>query len=180
MQFVPIPTERFMCQKQCCERLFCPLTVAYARTIHKFQGLTAGPVAEGQPKNLYDVLVCDVDEKSFEGIALGLLYTAVSRGTTLGTENGTGSAIYFKGTTFTPDRIRNLTCKIGTNEEFKKATARRYWVNHIERNRVRSLPRVTQILANAATIHDWSTTTRYTYDALYHRVSVYKHRIPTS
>lgn len=180
IQHVPIPTERFMCQKQCCERMFCPLTVAYARTIHKFQGLTAGPVPEGQPKNLYDVLVCDVDEKSFEGIALGLLYTAVSRGTTLGDETGIGSAVYFKGSTFTPDRIRNLTCKIGTNEEFKKATARRYWVNHIERNRDRSVPRVNEILVNAQAIHDWATTTRYTYDTLYHRISIYKHRIPTS
>ena len=68
--------------------MFVPLTLAYARTIHKFQGMSAGPVDEGKIKNMYDVIVCDPDEKSFQGTVLGLLYTATSRATTLGDDNG--------------------------------------------------------------------------------------------
>lgn len=178
-QYVPIPTETFVCQKQCCERTFCPLTVAYARTIHKFQGLTAGPVPEGKPKNLYDVLVCDVDEKQYEGMALGLLYTAVSRGTTLGNDDASGSAVYFKGASFTPDRIRNLTFKSGSNEEFKKVKERRYWVNYLHGNHQKSINRVQSITAREESLHHWALTSTYSYDDLHNRIHIYKQR-PTS
>lgn len=155
------------------------MTVAYARTIHKFQGLTVGPVSEGKPKNIYDVVICDVDEKQQEGVALGLLYTAVSRGTTLGNDDGTNSAVYFQGTTFKPERIRNLTCKAGTNEEFKKAQQRRFWVNHIEKRRKESIPRVKTIINDQHVILEWAKNTTYSIDHLYHRIDTYVHRRPT-
>ena len=82
MQAVPIPVSMYRCSNGCCVRRFVPLDVAYARTIHKFQGLSAGPVDEGKVPNMYDCIVCDPDEKKFEGSALGLLYTAVLRATT--------------------------------------------------------------------------------------------------
>lgn len=165
-----------MCTKQCCERQFCPLTVAYARTIHKFQGLTVGPVPEGKPKNIYDVVICDVDEKQQEGVALGLLYTAVSRGTTLGNDDGSDSAVYFQGTTFKPERIRNLTCKTGTNEEFKKAQQRRYWVNHIEKRTRESIPRVKAIINDQQAILHWTNNTTFSLDHLYQRIDIYTRR----
>jgi hypothetical protein len=125
---------------------------------------------------MYDVLVCDVDEKAYEGLALGLLYTTVSRGTTLGNDDGSDSAVYFKGTTFKPDRIRNLTRKAGSTEEFKKAIERRHWVNHIESKCRSSLPRVKQIIARQDELCQWATSKTYSYDELYNRIEKYKQR----
>lgn len=175
-KLVPIPTESFRCSKKCCERIFCPLTVAYARTIHKFQGLTAGPVDPGRTPNMYDVVVCDPDEKSCEGQALGLLYTAVSRGTTLGDDNGLNSAVYFQGSSFTADRIRNLTFKTNSNKEFELSIKRRIWVNHIINQTKASKPKVDVIIKMKEILLKWAQSTSYSYDNLYCRISKYNRR----
>lgn len=109
-------------------------------------------------------------------MAIGLLYTAVSRGTTLGDDDGSGSAVYFKGATFTPDRIRNLTFKANSAEEFKKAKERRYWVNYLQNNHQKSLPRIHSIKERQQTIHEWAATTTYSFDTLYDRIAIYKQR----
>ena len=156
--------------------MFVPLTLAYARTIHKFQGMSAGPVDHGKIKNMYDVIVCDPDEKSFEGTALGLLYTATSRATTLGSDNGLDSAIYFTGQSMRPDRIRNLTKKTDSNEEFEKAIKRRYWVNYITARKRRSEKKTKRIMEKAPELLQWAESTTYSYDQLYDRLRQYQHR----
>ena len=156
--------------------MFCPLTIAYARTIHKFQGLSAGPVDAGRQPNMYDVVVCDPDEKSVEGSALGLLYTAVSRGTTLGDDNGLNSAVYFTGSSFKPERIRHLTHKSTDGKEFHLATKRRIWVNHLKSQAEASLPFVNESLSNQQEILDWANNASFSYDDLFKRIEIYKHR----
>ena len=47
--------------------------------------------------------------KKIEGTSLGLFYTATTRATTLGDDDGLNSAIYFSGTRFREERIRGLT-----------------------------------------------------------------------
>ncbi len=170
LQHVPIPTEEFVCTRGCCTRMFVPLTLAYARTIHKFQGMSAGPVDKGKIKNMYDVIVCDPDEKSFEGSALGLLYTAVSRATTLGDDDGLHSAIYFSGQSMRPDRIRNLTKKTDSDDEFEKAIKRRYWINYITARKRRSEKRTKRIMKRSSDLLQWAATTTYSYDNLYDRL----------
>ena len=125
---------------------------------------------------MYDVLVCDVDEKQYEGMALGLLYTAVSRGTTLGDDNGKNSAVYFKGPSMKPERIRNLTCKAGTTIEFEKAKQRRFWVNYLKANTRKSKQRVREIFSNHNTLFAWAEATSFSYDDLYTRIAQYKRR----
>lgn len=166
----------FTCKKGCCRRTFCPLVIAYARTIHKFQGLTAGPVDIGKIQNMYDVLVCDPDDKQFEGSALGLLYTAVSRATTLGDPNGLNSAIYFHGSAFKASRIRNLTHK-EDGKEFELSKKRRYWVEHINRCAAQTKRRYKGVLTQRDTILQWASTTQFTYDHVYHRINMYKNTL---
>ncbi len=67
---VPIPTASYRCDKNCCLCTYVPLEVSYARTIHKFQGLTAGPVDEGKIPNMYQCIVCDPDEKNSKALLL--------------------------------------------------------------------------------------------------------------
>lgn len=132
---VPIPVTTANCKYQCCARHFMPLCLAYARTIHKFQGLSAGPVDNDKIKNFYDVIVCDPGDRSFEARNPGLLYTAVSRATTLGDEKGIGSAIYFKGKHMkNGNRIRNLTRSERTGEIHQGILQRTKWVQKLNEN----------------------------------------------
>ena len=103
-------TSTYACQRNggCCTRTNLPLTLAYARTIHKFQGQSAGPVDKGKIPNIYGCIICDPDKSEVEGRALGLFYTALSRATTLGDDDGLNSANYFTGEDFNEKRIRNL------------------------------------------------------------------------
>ena len=125
---------------------------------------------------MYEVIVCDPDEKCFEGTALGLLYTAVSRATTLGDDSGRGSAIYFIGSAFKEDRIRNLTSKQNSTVEFELSKKRRYWVDHIKNSARLSHPRSQYILANKDSILARCKGPSYTYDHVYSRIRLYIRR----
>ena len=58
--------------------------------------------------------------KKFEGTSLGLFYTAISRATTLGDDDGLNTAIYFSGSQFKEERIRGLTKVKNSDQDFKK------------------------------------------------------------
>jgi hypothetical protein len=129
-QHVPIPTIDLMCRRTCCTRTFVPLQVAYARTIHTFQGLSAGPTPTGE-QSQYESIVCDPDDRRYEGLNLGLFYTALSRARTLGDDDGLNSAIYFTGADFCEECFRNLAFKPTSFEEYPLANKRTVWVDHL-------------------------------------------------
>ena len=121
---MPIPIITNRCSKNCCTRTYVPLELAYARSIHKFQGMTVGPSKPGQPPNMYRTIICDPDEKRFEGMWPGLLYTMVSRATTLGESDGKGSALYFDAplvgsVPLTTERLKDLLHKARANNSKK-------------------------------------------------------------
>jgi hypothetical protein len=111
-----------------------PLQLAFARTLHRFQGLSAGPVDEGKIPNMFGVIICDPDVKAVEGRATGFFYTMLSRATTLGDEDGLNSAIYFIGPNLTKERIQNLTLKTKSNQTLQNVKRRINWVNHLKEN----------------------------------------------
>lgn len=177
---VPIPLAEYGCDRRnsCCTRIFVPLCLAYARTIHKFQGLTAGPVDPGKIKNMFDVIVCDPDDNVYEGTNLGLLYTAISRATTLGNEDGTGSAIYFTGEAILKkERISRIAmCKESANH-FKRVYYRRRWCAHIKKNTKKcgmSLSRIQQLLKWVNNTKEWDTTKPEKYTRFQTRIDDYK------
>jgi len=118
-----------------------PLTMAFARSIHKFQGLSAGPTDAGQLPNMYKYLVVDPDEKKFEGTWPGLLYTIVSRATTLGDENGFGSALYFDASDMDSLPINRYRFKNLLYQEqkkvlqYKRIVKRQKWVDRLHCNK---------------------------------------------
>ena len=81
-------------------RTFVPLELSFACTIHKIQGLQAGPIDSGKTPNVSQTIICNPDTKAAESRATGLFYTAVSRATTRGDDNGLNSAVYLLDTTF--------------------------------------------------------------------------------
>lgn len=172
-QCVPIPLQTIPCERNngCCQRTYVPLVLAYARTTHRFQGLTAGPVDPGKVKNMFDVIVCDPDEGLYEKSALGLLYTAVSRATTLGDEQGLNSAVYFTGSDFNEQRIRGIgRCTDGISE-YKRVLDRRTWVRYLhDRTRTSAFSK-----QDIVTMLEWGTKYRTTYTLLYNRIRYFVH-----
>jgi len=108
---VPIAPIKVPCKYQfCCCRTYIPLRLAFAQTIHTFQGQNAGPVGLGQTPNAIQKLVCDPGTRKFEGNCIGLFYTLLSRVTTLGDPvDKFSSAIYFTGTNMNTQRVLNIT-----------------------------------------------------------------------
>src|SRR5688500_16840643 len=93
----------------CYCRTYIPLRLAFAQTIHTFQGQNAGPVEPGQTPNAVQKLLCDPGTRRFEGNCVGLFYTLLSRVTTFGSENDTFfSAIYFTGANMDMERVLNF------------------------------------------------------------------------
>lgn len=124
---------------------------------------------------MIDHLIIDPDQKEHEGRNIGLLYTATSRGTTLGDESGLNSAIYFTGTSMTPSRIRNLTIA-SDGKEFELATKRNHWVNYLQSKARSSETRTRAILMKQQKLFEWANQTTYSYDTLYKRIENYKTR----
>ena len=93
-----------LCEKKCCKATFCPLVIAWARTIHLFQGLQAGPN--------YPIkkIIADPGSLDFEKINPGIFYTLLSRVSTIGSSARAckDSALYFIGCNMSEHRVTKL------------------------------------------------------------------------
>ena len=128
-KLVPIPVVTNACSQGCCKATFLPLSLCFATTIHKYQGLSVGVVPPGNPPNAIKRIFVDPGTKSLESTAPGLFYTALSRATTTGTGN-LDSAIYFIGNNLNAARILNLTKGVD-GKEYKIVTLRNKWVSYL-------------------------------------------------
>jgi hypothetical protein len=101
-------TQSMPCKFQhCCFQTYLPLRLAYAQTLHTFQGQTAGPTKPDQPPNSISCIICDPGTRLFESKSF---YTLLSRITSLGNDKDKfSSAIYFISDNMTPARILDIT-----------------------------------------------------------------------
>ena len=131
---VPMPVTVLGCDHGCCERHYIPLQLAFARTIHSFQGKSAGPTDEGKQNNAFRHLIVDVGDSKFEVNSPGLFYVAFSRATTIGDHNGKGSAIYFQDNCVSVHRLTNMTKtqKSGFQNDSEKVRKRNIFLNRVE------------------------------------------------
>jgi hypothetical protein len=169
-QHIPIPIITRRCEHKCCQRSFLPLELAFARTLHRFQGQSSGKVDEGKIPNATPVIVCDPDVSQVEGRSTGFFYTMISRATTFGDDMGLNSAIYFTGPHLTKDRIQRLTVRSDNNKTLANVQRRTDWVEHLQRNTVDTSKITPQEIED---VFRWATTTTYTYDELYKRTQEY-------
>ena len=131
--YIPIPPMTVLCNKKCCSRTQIPLSLAFAKTGHTFQGQQAGPSRPGQPPNAAEVIICDPGNRQFEMNNPGTLYSQVSRATTIGDSSRLNSAIYFHGPNITKHRFMNTTKKKDGNIT-EKVINRNKWITLLARN----------------------------------------------
>lgn len=130
---VPIPRSKILCNKGCCSREGIPLVLAWAITVHRFQGQSAGPVDAGKIPNPYECIVCDPHDMGAETKHLGVLYTALSRATTLGDRDGLNSAFYFISNC-AEERFRCIGRKKGSTDYYESYIKRSRWVRKLHGN----------------------------------------------
>jgi uncharacterized protein (DUF1697 family) len=127
-KWVPIPIVQQKCDKGCCEMKFVPLSLAFAKTGHTFQGQSVG---EGHP---IPVIIVQPGNRRFEGNSPGLFYVFLSRATDIGTaEDRSSSAIFFFTADMNEDRVSDLL--IGADgKEYQKVRKRKIWVDYLKRH----------------------------------------------
>jgi hypothetical protein len=127
--WVPIPPIEMNCRKHCCSFKFIPLSLAFAKTGHTFQGQTVGP------NHAIKCIIVHPGNKGMECLCPGLLYMFASRPTTIGSKDDRSkSGLFFCGGDMNRDRISNLT-KTREGKECVKIKNRRKWVNFLRNHR---------------------------------------------
>lgn len=143
------------CKHHCCEIRFCPLIVAFGRTIHSFQGQQAGP---GNP---IESIICNPGERSFEAINPGTLLTCITRATTIGNFTQNNSAIYFTGSGFCQDRISKMSYRVN-GCKYAKVILRETFTNYLQQQIKSTKSSYKKLMTSKKIkkIHDWYKTTR--------------------
>jgi len=127
--WVPVPPIQISCKKHCCTYKYIPLSIAYARTGHTFQGQNVGP------NHTIPLIVVNPGKKSMELLCPGLLYMFISRATTIGTpQNRFKSAIFFCSNNMNKARISNIT-QTKNGMETEKIKKRRQWIKYLQQHR---------------------------------------------
>lgn len=129
-QHVPIPMTEVDCSKQCCHASFCPLVLAWATTVHKFQGFEAG----FSEKDSVNYIIADLNSLDWEKKNPGTAYVVASRAKTIGhvTEDcryPRDSNLFFAGTMYTRRFTRCLYK--ANNEKCIAVQKREHWVNYL-------------------------------------------------
>ena len=149
----PIDVPCSKCSHGACFRKIIPLVLSWGRTIHKFQGLEAGP------NSYIKKIVIHLGDRKMEGLNPGLTYTALSRAKNIGTQenNYMDSAMYFSGpTTYT--RFQDL--RKGKDGTYKAIINRDKWTKRLQQNTIKNP------VHDVDNIIQWATKTRFTKDTL--------------
>ena len=127
--WVPIPPIEVTCTKRCCTLKYIPLSLAYAKTGHTFQGQNVGP------HHIIPCIIVHPGPKKMEQCCPGLLYMFTSRATTIGTpEDRSQSGLFFCSNDMNRDRISNLTTT-QEGHECIKIKNRRKWIEYLQKNK---------------------------------------------
>jgi hypothetical protein len=141
---------------------FLPLTLAYGKTAHTFQGQTAGP---GHP---IEVIIVQPGTRSFEGQCPGLFYVLLSRAATIGVKKDhSDSAIFFFTNDMTYDRIWDLSKNKKTGRLYKSVQNRNKWIEHLKQN----TKHVNFTQQSTDEILKWATNTKVSKEQLIRIIS---------
>jgi hypothetical protein len=121
----------------CCSVKYCPLVLAWATTVHKFQGFEAG----FDEKDQINRIVANIGELDWEKINPGTAYVVTSRARTVGTPtvdnpNPTDSALYFDGP-IGIQRFEDVLFK-DNGQKTLMVEKRERWVKYLEHHKLKT------------------------------------------
>lgn len=126
--YVPIPLSQKFCNKDdnCCILEYIPLQLAFARTLHKFQGQTVGPGHNNE------CMVFNPGTSRFEGSNPGLFYVGLSRVTTLGSSID-DSSFYLAGGNADIGRLTDLIhFRCSKSRRYARVVQRSSWIQYLD------------------------------------------------
>ena len=112
-----------------------PLTLAFAATIHRMQGLNVGKSLHYNDINENLRMILEPGARSFEMLCPGAAYTGFSRATSMGNGNPYESAIWLMGNNIILERFINMTKYMNDpTKTVVKIIKREKWVKRLEEN----------------------------------------------
>ena len=121
---------RHFCPRGCCIATYCPLVLAWATTIHKFQGFEAG-FDESDDINY---IIANINNLAWEKLHPGTAYTVTSRAKTIGAKtpdkpHPLDSNLFFEGQ-IGSQRFTNIAEKVN-GEKCELLVKRENWVDYL-------------------------------------------------
>jgi hypothetical protein len=165
-KFVPIYPLKVFCRKGCCILEYFPISLAFAKTIHKIQGKEFGPRFKNLP-----ALVADIGQRVLESMFLGITYVILSRVSNIGNGNPDNSVLYFSGPMFEENRFTDLTHKTNSSTLYKRYEDRLRWISHIEEVALRT--DITIADEEKDDLENWARHTTISADECGTLISVY-------
>ena len=159
--YIPIPPHTARCKYNCgCQKIYIPLTLAFGKTIHSFQGPNVGATCPHQPQNPIQTIVVDPGTRAFEGSSPCLLYSVISRITTLGYPHDIfTSPLFFTGFNMTRERLQHITLR-KDGRTYAKVLLRKKWVAFLKQCNKSTTPLSTQQKHQIASwIHSYRCST---------------------
>ena len=138
-KLVAIAPIELKCQNFCCTRIQLPLQLSFGKTIHKLQGISIGPTPEGCPNNSADCIIIDPGQREIiESLFAGIMYTALSRATTLGSDenNNLDGALFFTGPDVKKSRFYQMW-KTRDGLTYKNIQRRNKWMEILDRGELK-------------------------------------------
>ena len=126
---------------KCCWIRYCPLEVAFGRTIHTFQGQECGP------GKYIESIIVDPGKRQFEGINPGTLNCCITRASTAGGNDISKSALFLTGSNINYFRFKNMIIT-KTGDKYKTVKERDMWISFIEKRikeTMKELERITEV-----------------------------------
>ena len=153
---VPICVTTKVCDNNCCILQYIPLSIAFGKTLHTFQG------QEIIKHSIQDVMVFECETLIIESKYPGWLYTGISRVDSIGNGDIELSSLYFIPTNARENRFINVRTKQHSVDNYKRVDERDAWISYLDSCK----KTVTFSVSEKQTLMDWANSVEISGTAL--------------
>ena len=153
---VPISVTTKVCENNCCILQYIPLSIAFGKTLHTFQG------QEIIKHSIQDVMVFECETLIIESKYPGWLYTGISRVDSIGNGDIEVSSLYFIPGNARENRFINVRTKQHSDDNYKRVNERDAWISYLDSCK----KTVTFSVSEKETLMDWANSVEISSAAL--------------
>jgi hypothetical protein len=153
---IPIGVRTKICDNNCCILQYIPLSIAFGKTLHTFQG------QEIVKHSIQDVMVFECETLIIESKYPGWLYTGISRVDSIGNGDIQVSSLYFIPGNARENRFINVRTKQHSDDNYKRVNERDAWISYLDSCK----KTVTFSISEKQTLMDWANSVEISPAAL--------------